>query len=150
MAEGSIAEAIREIDEMFYPQNSYDPHEMFVRLLRSVNRAAGEEGAAGNFENAVSLFGYFAGFLHADSECFTALYDSLEYANCDYSEYLVIMNDYAYYLEQTDDLDTSLIVLRTVLGLQPECMVAHLNIADVLWLLENWLKPRNTKAFMLI
>ena len=141
MAEGSIAEAIREINEMFYPHNYYDPHEMFVRLLRSVNRAAGVASAAGSFENAVSLFGDLAGFLHADREWFTAFTDSLEYENSDCSEYMglgeyvMIMNDYAYYLEQTDDLDNSLIVLRKVLDLKPERMVAHLNIADVLWAL---------------
>lgn len=141
MAEGNIAEAIREINEMFYPGNYYNSDEMFVRLLRSVNRAAGEAGAAGNFGKAVSLFGDLAGFLHTDREWFTAFTDSLDYVDCDYSEYMdlgeyaMIMNNYAYYLEQTDDLDKSLIVLRKVLDLKPERMVAHLNIADVLWAL---------------
>ena len=139
MAEGNIAEAIREINEMFYPGNYYDPDEMFIRLLRSINRAAGE--AEGNHGKAVSLFGDLAAFLHTDREWFTAFADSLEYVNCDYSEYMglgeyaMIMNNYAYYLEQTDDLDKSLIVLRKVLDLKPERMVAHLNIADVLWAL---------------
>ncbi|MCK5786715.1 MAG: SUMF1/EgtB/PvdO family nonheme iron enzyme [Candidatus Sabulitectum sp.] len=148
MTQGKIAEAIREIDEMFYPGNYYDSDEMFVRLLRSVNRAAGETGAAGNFGEAVSLFGDLAGFLHTDREWFTAFSDSLDYVNCDYSEYMglgeyaMIMNDYAYYLEQTGDLDKSLIVLRKVLDLKPERMVAHLNIADVLWALGEFVEAQ--------
>ncbi|MCK5035227.1 MAG: hypothetical protein KAS73_04975 [Candidatus Sabulitectum sp.] len=141
MAEGNIAEAIREINEMFYPGNYYDPDEMFIRLLRSVNRAAGEAGAAGNFGEAVSLFWDLTGYFHTDREWFTAFVDSMEYVNCDYSEYMdlgeyaMIMNNYAFYLEQTGDLDKSLIVLRKVLDLKPERMVARLNIADVLWAL---------------
>lgn len=141
MAEGSIAEAIREINEMFYPGNYYNSDEMIARLLRSIHRAAGEASAAGNFENAVSLFGDLAGFLHSDREWFTAFTDSQEYENSDCSEYmglgeyLMIMNDYAYFLERNGDLDRSLMVLRKVLGLKPERMVAHLNIADVLWAL---------------
>ncbi|MCD4700920.1 MAG: tetratricopeptide repeat protein [Candidatus Aegiribacteria sp.] len=139
MAEGSIAEAIRELNEMFYPHNYYSSDEMIARLLRSINRAAGDAEVEGNYVEAVSLFGDLAGFLHTDREWFTAFTDSLDYVNCDLSEYMglgeyvMIMNNYAYYLELTDDLDNSLIVLRKVLDLKPNRMVAHLNIADVLW-----------------
>lgn len=141
MAEGRIAEAICELDEMFYPDNYYSSDEMIARLLRSINRAAGDAEGEGNFEKAVSLFGDLAGFLHTDREWFTAFTDSVDYVNCNYSEYMglgeyaMIMNNYAYFLEQTDDLGKSLIVLRKVLDLKPERMVAHINIADVLWAL---------------
>ena len=139
MAEGDIAEAIDELNDMFYPGNYYSSDEMIARLLRSINRAAGDAETEGNFEEAVSLFGDLAAFLHTDREWFTAFTDSMDYVNCDYSEYMglgeyaMIMNNYAYYLEQTDDLDKSLVVLRKVLDLKPERMVAHINIADVLW-----------------
>jgi len=148
MAEGNIAEAIREINGMFYPHYYYNSDEMIARLLRSINRAAGEAETAGNFGEAVSLFGDLAGFLHTEREWFAAFTDSLDYANCDYSEYMglgeyaMIMNDYAYYLEQTGDLDKSLIVLRKVLDLKPERMVAHLNIADVLWALGEFVEAQ--------
>ena len=148
MAEGNIAEAIREINEMFYPGNYYNSDEMIARLLRSINRAAGEAEVDGNYGKAVSLFEDLAGFLHTDREWFTAFTDSMEYVNCDYSEYMglgeyaMIMNNYAYYLEQTDDLDKSLIVLRKVLDLKPERMVAHLNIADVLWALGEFVEAQ--------
>ena len=141
MAEGDIAEAIDELNYMFYPGNYYSTDEMIARLLRSINRAAGDAEAEGNFEEAVDLFGDLADFLHTDREWFTAFTDSLDYVNCDYSEYMglgeyaMIMNNYAYFLEQTDDLDKSLVVLRKVLDLKPQRMVAHLNIADVLWAL---------------
>ncbi len=148
MAEGKIAEAIREINEMFYPGNYYSSDEMIARLLRSINRAAGEAEIHENYGKAVSLFGDLADFLHTDREWFAAFTDSLDYVNCDYSEYMglgeyaMIMNNYAYYLEQTGDLDKSLIVLRKVLDLKPERMVAHLNIADVLWALGESIEAR--------
>ena len=112
---------------------------MIARLLRSINRAAGDAEVDGNYKKAVSLFGDLAGFLHTDREWFTSFTDSLDYVNCDYSEYMglgeyaMIINNYAYFLEQTDDFDKSLVVLRKVLDLKPQRMVAHLNIADVLW-----------------
>jgi formylglycine-generating enzyme required for sulfatase activity len=139
MADGDIAEAIDELNDMFYPGNYYSSDEMIARLLRNINRAAGDAEVEGDYEKAVSLFGDLAGFLHTDREWFTAFTDSLDYVNCDYSEYMglgeyaMIMNNYAYFLEQTDDLDKSLIVMRKVLDLKPQRMVAHLNIADVLW-----------------
>lgn len=42
MAGGDIAEAIDELNNIFYPCDYYDPAEMIVRLLRIINRAAGE------------------------------------------------------------------------------------------------------------
>jgi formylglycine-generating enzyme required for sulfatase activity len=139
MAEGDIAEAIDELSDMFYPGNYYSSDEMIARLLRSINRAAGEAEAEDNFEKAVDLFGDLAGFLHTEREWFSAFTDSLDYVSCDYSEYMglgeyaMVMNNYAYFLERTGDFDKSLVVLRKVLDLKPQRMVAHLNIADVLW-----------------
>jgi len=142
LAEGSIAEAIDELNNIFYPGNYYSSDEMIARLLRSINRVAGDAEAEGNFEEAVSLFGELADFLHTDREWYTAFTDSLDYVSCNFAEYMnlneyaMIMNNYAYYLEQTDYYEKSLTVLRKVLDLQPDRMVAHLNIADVLWKLD--------------
>ncbi len=139
LTEGNIEEAIDELNGMFYPGNYYSSDEMIARLLRNINRAAGDAEIEGDFGEAVSLFADLAAFLHTDREWFTAFTDSVDYVNCNYSEYMglgeyaMIMNNYAYYLEQTDDLDKSLIVLRKILDLKPERMVAHINIADVLW-----------------
>ncbi len=141
LTEGNIKEAIDELNNMFYPGNYYGSDEMIARLLRNINRTAGDAEVEGNYEEAVSLFGDLAEFIHTDREWFTAFTDSLDYVGCNYAnymglgEYAMIMNNYAYYLEQTDDLDNSLIVLRKVLDLKPERMVAHINIADVLWAL---------------
>ncbi|MEN8208941.1 MAG: hypothetical protein ABFR50_06795 [Candidatus Fermentibacteria bacterium] len=43
LAEGDIAEAMRELNEMFYPHNYYSSDEMTARLLVSINRTALEQ-----------------------------------------------------------------------------------------------------------
>ncbi len=139
LTEGNIEEAINELNGMFYPGNYYSSDEMISRLLSSINRNALEEQAGGNYQGAVDLFLDLADFLHTQEEWYTAFDDSLDYVESNYanymslSEYVMIMNNYAFYLEQTDDLSKSLIVLRKVLDLYPSRMVAHLNVADVLW-----------------
>ena len=139
LTEGNIEEAIDELNGMFYPGNYYSSDEMISRLLRSINRTAFEEQDGGNYQGAVDLFLDLADFLHTQAEWYTAFDDSLDYVESNYSnymdlsEYVMIMNNYAFYLEQTNDLSKSLIVLRKVLDLDPSRMVGHLNVADVLW-----------------
>ncbi|MCK5116520.1 MAG: hypothetical protein KAR44_07950 [Candidatus Aegiribacteria sp.] len=139
LAVGSISEAIRELNGMFYPGNYYSSDEMISRLLVSINRTALEQHHAGNNQAAVDLFLDLADFFHTTDEWFQAFDDSLDYVESNYSQYMdlsdcvMIMNNYAFYLEQIDDPGKSLIVLRKVLDLDPSRMVAHLNIADVLW-----------------
>ena len=136
---GSISEAIHELNGMFYPGNYYSSDEMISRLLISINRTALQEHNEGNDQGAVDLFMDLADFLYTLEEWYTAFDDSLDYTESNYSnymdlsDYVMIMNNYAFFLEQTDDLAKSLIVLRKVLDLDPSRMVAHLNIADVLW-----------------
>ena len=139
LAEGDITEAIREVNGMFYPHNYYSSDEMISRLLVSINRTALQEHQEGNNQGAVDLFMDLADFLHTQEEWYTAFNDSLDYAESNYSnymdlsDYVMIMNNYAFFLEQIEDQSKSLIVLRKVLDLDPSRMVAHLNIADVLW-----------------
>ncbi|RKZ05590.1 hypothetical protein DRQ25_15810 [Candidatus Fermentibacteria bacterium] len=139
LAEGSISEAIYELNGMFYPGNYYSSDEMISRLLVSINRTALEQHNSGNNQGAVDLFLDLDEFFHTADEWFQAFNDSLDYVECNYSnymglsEYVMIMNNYAFYLEQIDDPGKSLVVLRKVLDLDPSRMVAHLNIADVLW-----------------
>ncbi len=139
LIEGYIEEAIDELDGMFYPGNYYSSDEMISRLLVSINRTALQEHNEGNNQGAVDLFMDLAGFLHTQEEWYTAFNDDLDYAESNYSnymdlsDYVMIMNNYAFFLEQIEDRSKSLIVLRKVLDLDPTRMVAHLNIADVLW-----------------
>jgi hypothetical protein len=136
---GNISEAIYELNGIFYPGNYYSSDEMISRLLVSINRTALEQHNSGNNQGAVDLFLDLAEFFHTQDEWFQAFDDSLDYVGTNYSQYMdlsdyvMIMNNYAFYLEQIDDPDKSLIVLRKVLDLDPSRMVAHLNIADVLW-----------------
>ncbi len=139
LTEGDIAEAIDELNNMFYPGSYYSSDEMIARLLRSINRTAHEEADENNYQRAVDTFRTLRDYLIMSAEWYTAFDDSLDYVECNYanymglSEYVMIMNNYAYFLEQINDLNESLIVLRKVMDLEPSRMVAHLNIADVLW-----------------
>ena len=77
------------------------------------------------------------------TEWFPAFEDSISYTESEFArfmefdEYIAIMNDYGFFLEQADDPDNALIVLTEVVDLKPSRMVAHLNLADVMWQLEN-------------
>jgi|GEM_PF-2188837 len=139
LTEGHIEEAIDELNGMFYPGNYYSSDEMISRLLVSINKTALGEHNEGNDLGAVDLFMDLADFLHTQEEWYAAFNDSLDYVQSNYSnymdlsDYVMIMNNYAFFLEQIDEKSKSLIVLRKVLDLDPSRMVAHLNIADVLW-----------------
>jgi len=141
LSDGDIEEAIDELNNMLYPGNYFSSDEMLARLLRSINRIALEEQNENCYQRAVALFMNLPGFLFTGDEWYTAFDDSLDYMeSCyssymDLSEYVMIINNYAFFLEQTDDLYQSLFVLRRVLDIEPSRMVAHLNIADVLWTL---------------
>ncbi len=140
LAEGCIMEAI---DNLNYVSNDryyyYDRDEMIARLLRIFNRAALEEADAGNYQGAVDLFEYLCNYSRMSSQWYFSFADSLDFmeSNCsnfmDLSEYVMILNNYAFFLEQTDCLYLSQKILGKVLDLQPSRMVAHLNIGDVLW-----------------
>lgn len=134
----NLPNGINELNDMFYPGNYYNYDEMTARILRSMHKAAGDTESEDNLEEDVRLFDELTAFLYTDREWFTAFADSLDYVNTAYSEYMdlgeyaMIINNYAYFLEQADDLDKSLVVLQKVLVLKPERMVAYINIADVI------------------
>lgn len=146
LVEGDITEAIDELSSIqhMFTRYYYDPDEMIARLLRIVNRTALEEADAGNYQEAVALFDYLSNYNRMSFQWYTSFIDSLDYMESDrsiymsFSEYVMILNNYAFFLEQTDGLFLSQMILRIVLDLQPSRIVAHLNIADVLWKLAEF------------
>ena len=141
LIEGNITEAIDELSSIqhMYARYYYDPDEMVARLLRIFNRAALEEADAGNYQGAVDLLEYLCNYSQMSSQWYFSFADSLDFMESNLSnfmglsEYVMILNNYAFFLEQTDCLYLSQKILRTVPDLQPSLIVAHLNIADVLW-----------------
>lgn len=87
----------------------------------------------------MDLFEYLSKYNRMSFQWYSSFIDSLEFMESDRSnymglgEYVMILNNYAFFLEQTDGLFLSQKVLGKVLDLQPSRIVAHLNIADVLW-----------------
>ena len=141
LIEGDITEAIDELSSIqhMYVRYYYDPDEMIARLLRIFNKAALEEADTGNYQGAVDLFDYLSNYNRLSSQWYNSFYDSLAFMESDrssymdLSEYVMILNNYAFFLEQTDGLYLSQKILRKVLDLQPSRVIAYLNIADVLW-----------------
>ena len=146
LVEGDITEAIDELSSIqhMYSSYYYDTDEMIARLLGIVNRTALEEADAGNYQGAVDLFDYLFEYNRMSSHWYRSFSDSLDYMESDrsiymsFSEYVMILNNYAFFLEQTDGLFLSQTILRIVLDLQPSRIVTHLNIADVLWKLAEF------------
>lgn len=145
LADGNIAEAVETILSIFYPGSYYSNDEMIARLLRAINRTALERGSRNQYRDGVELFGNLQRFIyaHSDKPWYLAFRDSSDFTGSSYSrymglnEYAMIMNNYAYFLEQSGELTEALVVLEKVLELDPSRMVAHLNIADVLWGLDR-------------
>ena len=149
LIEGEITEAIDKLNRIWhmytrYYYDYYDPNEMIARLLRIVNRTALEKVDAGDFQGAVDLFGYLSDYNQMSFQWYMSFSDSLDFMESDrssymgLSEYVMILNNYAFFLEQTDALYLSQKILGKVLDLQPSRVIAHLNIADVLWKLGEY------------
>lgn len=51
----------------------------------------------------------------------------------DFSDFIVDVNDYGFFLEQTGRAMEAVTVLREILLLDPDRVVVYLNLADALW-----------------
>jgi hypothetical protein len=146
LAAGGIAEAVEELGNMVYPSAYFNSDEMIGRLLRAIDREALEVYAAGEGDPhaAVELYRCMDDFFCVPWEDWvTAFSDPADYLECSFSgymglgEYAMILNNFGFFLEQAGEPGEALIVLGKVLELDPSRMVAHLNMADVLWGLDR-------------
>lgn len=139
LAEGNIEEAIDLLNNVFYPDNYYARNEMTARLLRRANRVALQRQEEGNSSAAVEVFTSLSSFLNGAEYGFPVFNDTVAFLESEFSSYMdlsefaMIMNNHAYFLEQAGELDESLVILQKVIILSPSRMVAYLNLADVLW-----------------
>ncbi len=139
LMEGDIPEAIDELNHVSDDRYYYDRDEMIARLLRVINRAALEEADENNYQGAVDIFTCLSNYSQISSHWYTSFTDSLAFMESNrsnfmgLSEYAMILNNYAFFLEQTDNLFLSQEILENVLDLGPSRIVAHLNLGDVMW-----------------
>lgn len=142
LASGCIGEAADELATIFYPGYYYDPGRMAAQFLRSAHEYAMEEYEEGNTEAAVNSFeeaDEAMDLLLMPYPWYGGFQDSSDYAESSISdhmrigEFTRIANDYGFFLEQYGNFEKAVDVLYGVLKLDPERMVAYLNIADALW-----------------
>jgi len=138
LAEGEIEKAAEELSYILYPQNYYDPCEMAVKFLRSAHKRAVEEYRAGSNDswtlimkslNDLPLSGKWIFEFPSKND-----YEKSDYAKyMEYKDFIIIVNDYGFLMEQAGKAKDALYVLNYVLSLSPERTVAHLNLADALY-----------------
>ncbi|MCP4647630.1 MAG: hypothetical protein GY852_07835, partial [bacterium] len=110
LAEGNIEEAIDLLNNMFYPDNYYARDEMTARLLRSANRVALQKQEEGNSSAAVEVFTGLSSFPSGAEYGFPVFNDSIAFLESDFSgymdlnEFVMIMNNHAYFLEQAGEV----------------------------------------------
>ena len=139
LEEGKIEEADKELASIFYPHNYYNPDEMSVKFLRSAHKYAIKEYREGSNDswvlimkaiNESSILTHRWPFEFSSKED----YKQSNYEKfMDYKEFIVIINDYGFLMEQAGKEENAIYVLNYVLTLSPERTVAHLNLADALY-----------------
>ena len=147
LAIGEIENAGIELGNMFYPGSYYYPGEMAMKFLRSTHEHSLAEYRAGNPESAVQLF------LEAEDAMryqlitypwYRAFEDSSDFYESDIQpyttigEFTMIANDYGFFLEQAGMFEKAVDVLYGALTLDPQRMVAYLNLGDALWGLNEY------------
>lgn len=142
LASGFIGEAADELAPVLYPGYYYEPGRMAADFLRSAHEYAMEEYEEGNTEAAVNSFeeaDEAMDLLLMPYPWYGGFQDSSDYEESSISdhmrigEFIRIANNYGFFLEQYGNCEKAVDVLYGVLKLDPERMVAYLNIADALW-----------------
>lgn len=145
LALGLLEEAGVELCMMFYPGTYYQPLDICSRFLRSAHTHALEEFRNGDPEGAVELFKKVDEAMSCVpiGEWYELFPDRNALLESDISpymepgEYITILNDYGFFLEQSGENEKAVEVLENVLLLDPERMVTFLNLADALWSLNS-------------
>ncbi len=137
LQKGDLGQAREVLKGIFYPFRYYNPQEMMARFLLRGHEMALKSFWEGDYEQAAAFLDHaFSLPLGPDllplesRSCFdnNPLSDYLPF-----NRFLVILNDYGFFLEQSGRLDEAEEILRNVLRLQGDRLVAHLNMADTLW-----------------
>ena len=133
---GDLAAAIEAVQGVLYPDSYLDAFEIGPLLLQLGYKKALPEFKAGKPDRAAALISEV--FLTDQAAGLLGLASKDQYvkAGCanflPFAEFIVILNDYGFFLEQSSDSRAAEILSITV-ALDPERTVAFLNLADALW-----------------
>jgi hypothetical protein len=149
--QGMISQAIDTLYMIFYPQNYYEPEAMGAALLAKSHELALRFSEEGDITAACSVMTavFEHDYLFELDYDWILNFDSAEgYRAGDYSEYmpfeeaLVIANDYGFFLLEAGRPEEAEVVLRCVVTVAPDRVVARLNLADALWALGRFDEAR--------
>ncbi len=134
---GAITEAACVLENIMYPQAYYRDADMAARFLTAAHSAALKAFRENDPDEAADLLGAAFG-LHvyaatANTDSRPCYENSPLQTELPFSRFLVILNDYGFFLEQAGRLWEAADVLKTVLTLDPERTAAMLNYGDTLW-----------------
>lgn len=137
LEQGFIGEAIDVLENMFYPYRYYDPHAMLARFLSRGHELALEAFHSRDMERACTyldpIFSSTLRYLALSMENRTSYINSPMEQHLPFSTFIVILNDYGFFLEQAGRYEDAVEVLRDVLRMDPYRLVAQINLADALW-----------------
>ena len=135
--DGKLTSAAEALDMIFYPLEYYEPAAMAAAFAMRAHELALEAYRAGRVEEAAEqLLFVFELETWKSSSCLKSrgcYQDSPISQHLPLPDFLVIFNDFGFFLEQAGQLVEAAAVLQTVLELDPDRLVAKLNLADVMW-----------------
>jgi hypothetical protein len=133
---GDLAAAIKEVQGVLYPDSYLNAGEIGPLLLQLGHKKALVEYRAGKPDSAAKLLSDV--FLTDQAALLLGMKSRDQYgkAGCaaylPFDEFIVILNDYGFFLEQSSD-PRAVEILSIAVALDPERTVAFLNLADALW-----------------
>lgn len=137
LEQGEIEQAAEQLNYIFYPSAYFDFYYLMVEFL-----IQGHNVALSYYHNndpttaAKTLAAVFDIYLYPITITLDSKKSYIESPMQEYlplSTFIVILNDYAFFLEQAALYEEATAVLKDVLNLEPTRLVAHLNLADSLW-----------------
>lgn len=140
LAKGKLKAAGEKLKDMLYPGAYYDANEMAVLFLKHAHRIALEKFRAGNndswiiFEEAIEAFNNIVGANWILDFKSRADYEKSAYAKyLAFSDFIAIINDYGFMLEQAGKSKDAVMLLGYVTRVAPDRTPAYLNLADALY-----------------
>lgn len=127
LSQGRISEAAAEFRQVLYPTNYFRSEDVWVRLLLKSHPIAGKLGRKSKWEAAAGIMAPAVQF-----DDVANMLKSKE-AQGQKAKVTLALNDYGYFLDESGKHPEAEIILKHVVGFEPERTVAYLNLGDCLF-----------------
>ncbi len=142
LEEGEIKKAVNTLAEVLYPERYYNFYEMAVKFMKAGHNEALRvyKATKDPYKSLEIMEESFKPLLNIYDNAYIPIFNSVkEFNESGFSkflklkEYVVILNDLAFFLTEALRSDESVDILKAVINLSPDRMVAYLNMGDALW-----------------